>query len=362
MELNNKSYHCNNFTMIHIVAAVMVIVGHQFALMGVGQDVQIMGITIHIVGVRILFLVSGYLVCGSFLRSSNVGKYIIKRITRIYPPLILCLVITTLFMRLVTNNPEWYWQSALNYFLYNIEMRPKFDLAGVFETSPYPYAVNGSLWTLPIELVMYLILIIFVKIINLIDRYNKYFKFIFSFVVLALLSWGDAWYVNLQGKSLIIWYTDWARAIVLAIYFFVGVIFQILDLKRICNWQVGLLMVVLYSCLSSTIIKNIVAPYLISYVVMCFALVEKPLFCNLFKKDICYGMYLYAFPVQQMVIWFFIVKMNINLSVYVLLLLSLLITVMFAEIQYWLIEEKGILKVAGKIIAESNSDDVIKIK
>lgn len=338
LDLNDNSKYCNNFTMIHIIAAIMVIVGHQFALMDLELDIQILGRPIHEVGVRILFLVSGYLVTASLLRQSSIGKYIIRRLTRIYPPLILCLTITVLSMRLVTNNVEYYWQSALYYFLYNLEMRPKFDLAGVFEGNPYPYAVNGSLWTLPIELALYLVLIVWVMAIKLIDRKNIYAKSIFSFVWLVTLSWIDVYYVNLQGKSLIIWYTDWAQAINLSLYFFLGVIFQILDLKRICNWQVGLLALVTNVCLPPRI-QYVVTPYLTAYIVMCFALSEKPLFSNLFKKDICYGMYLYAFPIQQVIIYIFVLKLSITNSVYVLLLISLLLTIVFAKIQYWLIEE-----------------------
>ena len=328
--------------MIHIVAAIMVIVGHQFALMDLGQNVQILGRPIHEMGVRILFLVSA-----SFLRSSSIGKYLIKRLARIYPPLLLCLIITVLFMRLVTNNAGDYWESALKYFLYNLEMRPKFDLVGCFDNNPYAYAVNGSLWTLPIELALYFVLIVFIMFIKSIDRYNKYGKYIFSLALLFILSWIDVYYVNLQGKSLIIWYTDWARAIILAIYFFIGVIFQILNLRKICNWQLGVA-VVIHMCLPS-LIQYVMTPYLTAYIVMCFALAERPLFSNLFKKDICYGLYLYAFPIQQIVIYFFMVKLSINCSVYVLLVISLFLTIIFAKIQYWLIEENGFYRNLKKL-------------
>lgn len=342
-ELSRNNKRVNNFTMIHIVAAVMVIAGHQFILMG-GASPQIMGTEISALGVRVLFLVSGYLVSASFLRSKSVLKYTVKRLSRIYPPLVLCLIITVLFMRIATSNLEFYWQSAWIYFLNNLAMRPKFDLAGVFLDNPYAGAVNGSLWTLPIELLCYFLLIPYMKIIAMLDSHNNV-KTIFSIAILSVLSWVDVFYVNMQGKSIpTVWPVDLTSGVILAIYFFVGVAFQTLALKKFCNWQVAPIAIIVWTFLPS-LIQSILSPYLISYIVMSFALAEKPLYCNLFKRDICYGMYLYAFPVQQFVIWLFLVELKVSLPIYVLLLISLVVTILFARIQYWLIEEKGIITI-----------------
>ncbi|WP_244818333.1 hypothetical protein [Caballeronia sp. Lep1P3] len=38
-------------------------------------------------------------------------------------------------------------------------MRSSFDLPGVFEALPFPRAVNGSLWSVPLEVHWYLILL-----------------------------------------------------------------------------------------------------------------------------------------------------------------------------------------------------------
>lgn len=340
-ELKQNNKYDNNFTMIHIVAAVMVIIGHQFVLIG-GEASQIMGVSIHELGVKILFLVSGYLVSASFLRSKNVIKYITKRLARIYPPLFFCLIITVLFMRIMTNSPEFYWESAFSYVLNNLAMRPTFGIAGVFLDNPHASTVNGSLWTLPIELILYFLLILYMKLIFWVDGHIARAKFFFSGAILLILSWVDVCYVNLNGKSIpSIWTVDLTAGVILAIYFFIGVSFQILELKKLCNWQNALMAVVLWECCPS-LFQNAVAPYLTSYIVMCFALAENPLYCNLFKHDICYGMYLYAFPVQQVVIWLFWVKLKVDFPVYALLLISLIVTILLARIQYWMIEERGI--------------------
>lgn len=332
----------NNFTMIHITAAIMVVVGHQFVLLGLTPP-TLLGIDIHGLGVRILFLVSGYLVSISYSNSKSIGSYVWKRVSRLYPPLVLCLILTVVVMRTVTDVPEYYWQSALSYVIHNLEMRPKFDLAGVFANNPYPTGVNGSLWTLPIELVCYFTLIFVIEIFKLFSRIGKIISEIFMVILLVALSLLD-WYklMYLNGTMIVLWGTDWFNAVTLGIYFFIGVMFYLLDLKKICNWQVGVLAVVVYVCCPS-MIKYVITPYVFGYLVMCFALADNPRFYKLFKRDICYGIYLYAFPVQQLLIYILGIRKGYNLSPYFFVFISVIVVCGLAIAQSIVIEENKLL-------------------
>lgn len=339
--MKNKKEFANNFTMIHIMAALMVMVGHQFILTG-NSAPSIMGMSFHGLGVKILFLVSGYLVSASFIREPNIGKYLIKRISRIYPPLILCLIMSVVVLSLITNAPGGYLRSAWTYLWQNIAMSPKFDLAGVFTDNPYPVAVNGSLWTLPIELACYLLIIPVILIIKFLENKKRYAAYIFAGLLLAVCSIVDYGYTYGRIKAIVVWGTDWTAGVMLAVYFFIGVILKTLQLEKIFSWQIGVVIIVLYNCLPQTI-YNFAGPYMISYLVMCFGLAEKPIFEKVFKRDICYGMYLYAFPVQQVVIYLFTVKLGVSMSVYLLLLISVVLTVILAEMQYWLLEQPSLI-------------------
>lgn len=102
----------NNFTLIHIVAAVMVIYGHQFVLLGL-EAPQLFTMPIHNLGVRILFLVSGYLVTTSWYRSDDSITFLKKRIKRLYPPLIVCLLLTVLVLYFISHNKAVYFSRLI---------------------------------------------------------------------------------------------------------------------------------------------------------------------------------------------------------------------------------------------------------
>ena len=82
-----KTDHRNNFNVLRLLAAYMVIVGHMYVLMGHAPEI-ILGSFVHEIGVFIFFLVGGYLITKSYLSDSNVVRYGIKRIFRIFPALI----------------------------------------------------------------------------------------------------------------------------------------------------------------------------------------------------------------------------------------------------------------------------------
>lgn len=324
--------------MVHIGAALMVMVGHEFDLLCETAP-SIMGRDIHGLGVRILFFVSGYLVCSSYCRTNNPLKYAWKRISRLYPALILCLFVTVCFMRMLTTEPNSYWQSAWTYFWHNLEMRPKYDLAGVFTDNPYPTAVNGSLWTLPIELLCYALLIPVAEIFKAIKRISKKLSMGFAFILLLIVLIGDTVkQLYFSQTNLFFWNIDLSNALSLSTWFFTGVVFYAFDMAKFCNLQAGTIICIVYLCMPPEVVY-FGAPIIVGYGVLSFALSENPLFGKRIKRDICYDLYLYAFPVQQTVI-FLAQKNHINLNLYLLLLGSMFINWILAEISYFVIHEK----------------------
>lgn len=160
----------NNFTIIHILSALLVMLGHQFVIMGQTAPL-IFGMQLHTLGVRILFLVSGYLVSMSYCRSTSRRNFLWKRAIKIYPALIVSLIVIVIALRFLTGmDAGIYWNAAARYVIHNVQMRPKFDVADVFYNNTYPITVNGSLWTLPIELACYLLVI---PVIDVFRRLNK---------------------------------------------------------------------------------------------------------------------------------------------------------------------------------------------
>lgn len=158
----------NNFDLLRLIAAVAVIFSHAF-LIGEGrQDTEpLMRLTggqaiLGIVGVFIFFVISGFLVSMSWETTASAKRYFAKRALRIYPGLIVCLLLsafvlgpalTTLPLRDYFTHPD-----AWRYVAWNLLLdADQNNLPGVsFSGIDAGTVVDGPLWTLPCEILMYL--------------------------------------------------------------------------------------------------------------------------------------------------------------------------------------------------------------
>jgi peptidoglycan/LPS O-acetylase OafA/YrhL len=119
-------------------------------------------VTVGTFAVQVFFAISGYLICGSALKGKFL-EFLIARCLRIYPALVVVIFSTCFFIGPLVSDLKTidYFSAAESwkYFLKNRSMifGARFDLPGVFLSSPLTGMVNGSLWTLPYELRMYCI-------------------------------------------------------------------------------------------------------------------------------------------------------------------------------------------------------------
>ncbi|KRC61794.1 hypothetical protein ASE14_13350 [Agromyces sp. Root81] len=137
----------------------MVVVGHHFVLIGEPAP-RIAGMPIHTVGVAIFFTVSGYLIAQSVTRTPSARSFLWKRFIRIVPGLA-CVVLVTVFIigpAISSLAPAAYFSAPETWsYLLNLGFIAQYDLPGVFETEPNLKAtVNGSLWTLGVEVCCYI--------------------------------------------------------------------------------------------------------------------------------------------------------------------------------------------------------------
>lgn len=149
----------NNFDLIRLVAALQVAFMHAAEHLGAPQIVvHALG---YVPGVPVFFFVSGYLVFASFERSSSLPNFAWRRALRIYPALWFCFLITILavvgtgYLALddLFTGEMLVWSAAQLSIaqFYNPEALRGFG-TGV---------VNGSLWTISVELQFYLLTPIF---------------------------------------------------------------------------------------------------------------------------------------------------------------------------------------------------------
>lgn len=137
--MTSASCQINNLDFIRLVSAVAVLYSHQFALLAYAEPSPFLGITYGSLGVVIFFTISGYLVTNSWLRDSSVFRFIVRRLLRLMPALILLAVLSIFVLGAWATN-----FSAVDYFsspktwryLNIIRLAIVYELPGVFHQNP----------------------------------------------------------------------------------------------------------------------------------------------------------------------------------------------------------------------------------
>src|ERR1051326_3926239 len=110
------------------------------------------------------FAMSGYQISDSWRQDPSWWRFSIKRVLRLWPPLLVVVIVTAVVIGplVSTRTPGEYfsaketWGYIINNAgLYTLQHR----LPGVFDGNPWPWSANGSLWTLPMEVTGYLLVL-----------------------------------------------------------------------------------------------------------------------------------------------------------------------------------------------------------
>ena len=150
---------------MRLIAAVWVIFCHSAPLAGKSIMYPGWAFVPEHMGLTAFFVLSGYQIAGSWTSDPSIGRFVFKRLLRILPPLIVMSMIAALVIGpLVTTWPlDYYFDASQTwgYVLNNATvLNLQHTLPGVFDHNLYPWSVNGSIWTLPIEMVGYVIVLI----------------------------------------------------------------------------------------------------------------------------------------------------------------------------------------------------------
>jgi len=158
----------NNFQLIRLAAAAAVVMFHSYALTNHWTDEPLWRVmpelNLGYLGVACFFVISGFLVTQSWGSRSRIAPFVAARVLRIYPALIAAVVLT-LVLAFASSALDWAaflgHPQTLDYVLHvapGWEMKHR--LPGAFPVNPIPHDVNGSLWTLPVELRLYVAILL----------------------------------------------------------------------------------------------------------------------------------------------------------------------------------------------------------
>lgn len=296
--------HVNNFTVLRLLAAALVIVGHAYDLQSKSDLAkQWTGYSFGAIALGAFFSISGYLLFISITRRPDVVRYARARALRILPGLWVMLIVTWAL------GAAWSFLPALEYFRdpvgwkyigLNAAILPNFFyLPRVFEGNPTGPVVNGSLWTLRYEILCYAGLGILSAVCVLATRGRRR-----GILFLAALCWGgwlltERFIIGVPAAGLLFWVH---RLNELGFCFLLGMGYA--EFKpTIRSWHL-IALVAVAILVNGTFLSWPMICATTAALVFWFAFVDAPLTRRMQRiPDISYGIYIYAYPIQQAIIF-----------------------------------------------------------
>ena len=157
----------NSFGVIRLVMALAVLVSHAVFLTTGRVELEPLyrwtGYSLGQHGVQVFFILSGILVAQSLFKSGSVRDYAIARGLRVFPALIVCVLLTALVLGpMLSELPLWLYLRdtwTFTYIAKTISLSTgSAELPALFQDNIVPRAVNTSVWTLKYEVLCYAIL------------------------------------------------------------------------------------------------------------------------------------------------------------------------------------------------------------
>jgi len=157
-------WRTNNFDLIRLLAAFQVLFIHAVEHLHLEVPGAILRQVGMFPGVTIFFVVSGYLISASYVRSRSVEYYFVNRFLRIFPGLWACFLFSLAAVWYFGQLDDQGLKGIVIWVVGNLSVTPGYTAA--FLRDYGSGSVNGSLWTIPVEIQFYLalpLLIVFLK-------------------------------------------------------------------------------------------------------------------------------------------------------------------------------------------------------
>lgn len=294
----------NNFDLTRFVAASMVIFSHSYWLTG-NEAIEPLGKLCGIVnfgslGVKVFFAISGYLITKSVMRQYTLTGFVWARVLRIFPGLFAASVFCTFIIGpICTVLPmhQYLTNGALFSFVWRLTTLHTYPntLPGVFLSNPIANNVNSPVWTLPGELLMYLCVLLLGIILLLIKKGIKSLIITLPLLLIVL-----AFFAGINWPA---GYLD--NVISWAILFFLGMACYFLRSRIVINIPVFIGMLVVFLLLFHFRFRFVEVAFdvVLMYGILIVSYHPKLQVKNFHKiGDLSYGLYIYAMPVQQLVV------------------------------------------------------------
>lgn len=283
-----------------LVLATGVILWHSFPLTGRHVPFAAGHQLLSQVFVDGFFAISGFLITASWLRNPRLRQYSAARGLRIFPGLWVCLAVTAfviapLSVAIQGGSVAHLLRSGapVNYVLNNALLN--FLYSGIDGTPrgvPFPGAWNGSIWTLLPELLCYIAVAGF-GITGLLRRRWLVPTLLVLMLVCSLLvtpwnGFAEVWTPATMGARF-------------ALMFVAGALLQQYQHVIPARWSLVALSAVIVIASSWLPNYRVLAAIPLAYAIIVSGALLRDRRLNL-RNDVSYGVYIYAFPTQQLLI------------------------------------------------------------
>lgn len=287
--------HKNNcFDIIRHLAALMVIFSHHHAFMLVHEDLFRGFLSWGGVCVAVFFSISGFLVTQSAQRSPDYISFMTKRVKRIFPALAVCS-----FLMIYILSP-FYQQNAIAFMTSSdafesfakVIMLLPVDVSDVFAGYKYAGSINGSLWTLTLEFTCYIV-------VGFLLYFNNNWKT--PATLLSMLISINI-FADTETKN-IVWYSmNFGWLVMFGICFALGSLLS-MTIEKWNKPKIKIFMSII-SVATLVLLKGSPEILTLGYVAItlltiCIGMSFKDVIVK-GRFDISYGLYIYAWPVQQL--------------------------------------------------------------
>jgi peptidoglycan/LPS O-acetylase OafA/YrhL len=323
----------NSLDALRLLAAMMVLYSHQYALLGLAEPWFLGLKTFGTAGVSIFFVLSGCLVWTSWARDPHLHRFIQRRALRIFPALLVVCLVSVFILGILATTLPWseYLASPGTWrYVWTVGIWTFKTLPGFFPSNPLPYVVNGSLWTLPVELLCYASVVV----VGMAVAWTKLPKGVGVVVALWLAVLGASFGARVIG-------IHFEPHLEMAALFWWGAFYGYCR-RAPCKAVLvvfAALALLAFGLLGSNGLERMVM--LFCAVALVHLAMSVPWGARLTEPfgDLSYGVYIMAFPVQQLgVHW----AQRYNWSFAVSLVFSVAVTLLLAFVSWHLIEKRAL--------------------
>jgi len=325
----------NHFNFVRLLLASMVMIDHAGLVvsgMAGSEPFRPFGVSLGYMAVDGFFILSGLLIARSLATKGVGAQYFLARLLRVYPALIFLAVIAVFLIGPIIAQ-ESYWRGWAT-ISYGIEIIKFGDTSGgpigFYPDNPFPNEFNSPLWTLRYEMLCY-VLAPFAFWLGIISHR---FRFLICLVLLGGVSViFDAHEKSIFGSHVL------ASCVRLGFAFGIGI--GLWHIRNLVRGQFGWLVLGLGVFMIAGVFdvgQDVADTVFMATFVMWLGLANWPALSKLpLKSDISYGVYIYHYPIMQILIANFP-----DLSWPRLLLFSTILTLPAAWVSWTFIEKTAL--------------------